>query len=403
MVCTFHCRFEKVIWHIPRLPYPVLVPVSKSPPFPSGVLFDEGKYLDIFAMFWPLRIVFTCFCVLAISAFCSAQIDLGAAEAYGILGRLSVTNTGSTVIVGDLGTGGTSVTGFYPPGIVNGSIIKGDATGTAFIDATSAFLALNASSSALDLTGVDLVNLSLPPGSYEFNSSAQLTGKLTLVGNGNPDAEWHFKMGSSLTTGAGSSVVLANGASSCRVYWAVGSSATLGTGTSFAGTIIAAASVTFVTDAVLTGRAFGMSATLRSNYLVIRLCGEIFVDCIDDDIAKLLEYILIESFLVNSIFVDPVLIKPINFKPIKFNPINIKHVDLTYSFTEHTPFKLIHCRLAFIECVLIKHICIKYIFIQYLIVKDILIKHLIIHNIVKYHCIARKAVIFLKLRASLPL
>ncbi|KAH6692892.1 hypothetical protein BKA61DRAFT_684016 [Leptodontidium sp. MPI-SDFR-AT-0119] len=222
----------------------------------------------------PVRRVYMLLCVLGISALCSAQINLGEAKSYGILGRLSVTNTGSTVINGGLRTGGTSVTGFYPPGIVNGNIVLGDATGAAFLDATAAYTNITAATPAVDLTGSDLGGMNLRPGTYTFSSTAQLTGTLTLNGTGSPNDQWYFQIGKALTTASAAAVIFVNGGKACRVYWAVGSAATLGTGTSFAGTIIAGASVTFDTSASLIRGAFGMSATvtLDSNLVTVPDC-----------------------------------------------------------------------------------------------------------------------------------
>jgi hypothetical protein len=74
-------------------------------------------------------------------------------------------------------------------------------------------------------------------------------------------------MGSTLTTASASSVNVINGGSACNVYWQVGSSATLGTTTSFAGNILALASITMNTGANLTGRALARNGavTLASN------------------------------------------------------------------------------------------------------------------------------------------
>jgi acyl-CoA thioesterase len=61
---------------------------------------------------------------------------------------------------------------------------------------------------------------------------------------------------STLTTAANNSdVILSGGATAEDVFWQVGSSATLGTTTTFAGTIMAQASVSLDTGATLNGRA----------------------------------------------------------------------------------------------------------------------------------------------------
>jgi ice-binding like protein len=94
-----------------------------------------------------------------------------------------------------------------------------------------------------------------------------LTGTLTLNALGNPNAVFIFRMGSTITTASASSVVLTNGGSPGNVFWQVGSSATLGTGTSFAGNILAVASITVTTGTSLTGRALALNGavTLDTN------------------------------------------------------------------------------------------------------------------------------------------
>ncbi|MAD86919.1 MAG: hypothetical protein CL912_28520 [Deltaproteobacteria bacterium] len=197
-------------------------------------------------------------------------MDLGTAEPYGIYGAASVTNTGATVINGDLGTGDTSVTGF-PPGIINGDLAIGGQTTTVDLDATAAFTTINGLSSDADLTGQDLGNQNLLPGTYTFSAAAQLTGTLTLVGTGAADDAWYFQIGTALTTASNSAVVLINGGQECQVFWAVGSSATIGLGTSLSGTILADQSVTFGTGASLAGRAFGLGATVTLDTNVVNV------------------------------------------------------------------------------------------------------------------------------------
>ena len=110
----------------------------------------------------------------------------------------------------------------------------------------------------VDLTGQDLGNKNLTPGTYHFSSSAGLTGPLTLSGFG----VYVFQIGSSLTTGSGSSVLLTNGAQACGVYWQVTSSATFGSATSFQGTVMALASISMNAGATLIGRALARNGAV---------------------------------------------------------------------------------------------------------------------------------------------
>ena len=113
-----------------------------------------------------------------------------------------------------------------------------------------------------DLTGQDLGGLTLTAGAYRFATSAQLTGALTLDAQGDPNAQFVFEIGSTLTTASASSVQLINGASPCNVYWQVGSSATLGSTTAFQGNMMALTSITLNNAATV--RAACSPATARS-------------------------------------------------------------------------------------------------------------------------------------------
>ena len=104
--------------------------------------------------------------------------------------------------------------------------------------------------------------MTLTPGVYCFDTSAQLTGDLVLDALGNPLAVWVFKIGSTLTTASGSSVSVINGGQALNVFWQVGSSATLGTTTRFSGNILAHVSVTLTNGASLIGRAFGLTGAV---------------------------------------------------------------------------------------------------------------------------------------------
>ncbi len=196
---------------------------------------------------------------------------LGTAGTFAVLAGTTVTNTGPTTLIGDLGVSpGTAATGF-PPGLVTGMIHTGtDAVAVqAQKDATAAYTTAAGQPCDVTLTGQDLGGKTLTPGVYCFASSAQLTGQLILDGQGNPSSVFIFQIGSTLTTASTASVVLINGAQPCssNIFWQVGSSATLGTRTSFTGNILALASITLNTGTVTNGGLYAQTGavTLDTN------------------------------------------------------------------------------------------------------------------------------------------
>lgn len=206
----------------------------------------------------------------------AAQIALGTAQNFGVLGGSAVTNTGATTVNGNVGVSpGTSVTGFPPGVVVGGAIHSNDAVAMqAQNDLTTAYNNIASTPCTVDLTGQNLGGLTLTPGVYCFSSSAQLTGALTLDALGNPNALFLFKIGSTLTTASSSSVTVINGGSACNhVFWQVGSSATLGTGTSFAGDILALTSITLTTGANTSGRTLARNGAVTLDTNNVNTCG----------------------------------------------------------------------------------------------------------------------------------
>ncbi|WIB75842.1 ice-binding family protein [Curtobacterium sp. MCPF17_002] len=183
-------------------------------------------------------------------------VNLGTAATYGVLGASTVTNTGPTVVNGDLGLSpGTSITGFgeAPDGVVNGRVHQTDAAAAqAQRDTTTAYgVAASLTPTRTGLT--ELNGLSLSPGVYSGGAlSLANTGALTLAGSA--DSVWVFQAASTLTIGSGTRITITGGASSCNVFWQVGSSATIGTGAQFRGTVLAQDSVTATTSATVVGR-----------------------------------------------------------------------------------------------------------------------------------------------------
>jgi len=213
------------------------------------------------------------FVLAASSVF--AQVTLGpTVGSFAVLGGSTVTNTGSTVVNGNLGVSpGSAVTGFPPGTVLGGTIHSNDATAIqAQNELTTAYNTAAGLPCTTDLTGIDLGGLTLTPGVYCFTSPAQLTGTLTLNSLGNPSASFLFKIGSTLTNASNSHVVMINGGSSCNVFWQVGSSATLGTTTTFNGNILALTSITLNTGTSVSGRALARNGAVTLDTNSITQC-----------------------------------------------------------------------------------------------------------------------------------
>ncbi len=198
---------------------------------------------------------------------------LGTATDFAVLAGSTVTNTGPTVVFGNVGVwAGSSITGF-PRGLVLGGTIHvtDGVAQQAQSDVTTAYNALASMAPDQNLSGQDLGGLTLTPGVYRYSAAAQLTGTLTLDGQGDPDALFVFQIVSALTTASNSMVTLINGASSCNVYWQVGSSAVLNTDTTFQGNILALTSISLKTGTtILDGRALARNGavTLETNLIL---------------------------------------------------------------------------------------------------------------------------------------
>jgi Ice-binding-like/Bacterial Ig-like domain len=194
-----------------------------------------------------------------------ATINLGSAGNFAVMATASISSTGPVVINGDVGLAPGTSQGI-PPAQVNGTIHVNDPIVTqaqadllaAFNDATSR------STNAQTLPG-NMGGLTFMPGLYVNSTSVLISGagpnnNVTLDAQGDPNAVFIFKMGSTLTTGVGSQVILAGGAKASHVFWQVDTSATIDVGSIFQGNVLAATSITINTGAAVTGSMFSGAA-----------------------------------------------------------------------------------------------------------------------------------------------
>ena len=195
----------------------------------------------------------------------TGPIDLGVADTFSVLAASEATNTGPSVLSGDLGvSGGTPPTGFGPPATIGGStyVGSGSLAADAQIDLDTAMS--TAASLTPTVTGLaNLTGMTLVPGVY--SGGALLLdggGSLRLDANGDTTAIWVFTASSTLITGGASEIILEDGASACNVFWLVGTSATFGTSTDFVGTVMAQETISDEGSSVVNGRLLANTAAV---------------------------------------------------------------------------------------------------------------------------------------------
>ncbi len=209
----------------------------------------------------------------ALRAEAAVPVPLGTAASFAVLGATpSVTNTGPSVLTGDLGISpALSLVGFTgpPDGTVIGAQHPGDAVADqAQLDLTTAYNQAAGQPSLVIPT--QLGGTAPVPGAYTDGPGGgglNLTGTITLNGGGSYDSVWVFQSTSDLITSG--VVALTNGAQACNVFWQVTSSASLGTGTVLAGTVMALTSITVVSGVTVQGRLLARNGTVTLDNDVI--------------------------------------------------------------------------------------------------------------------------------------
>lgn len=212
---------------------------------------------------------------ITIPAQTSSQtaVALSSASNLAVLSGAGITNTGATVITGDMGLSPGSSVGGFPPGILNGTLhINNNIATQAKLDLTAAYndAAGRTSTDKVYIAG-NIGGLTLSPGLYKSTSSLAISsGDVTFDAKGDPNAVFIIQIASAFTTTAGRKVILSGGALAENIFWQVGSSATFGTTSVMKGTVMAMQSISFNTGATLDGRALARngSVTMQGNTIV---------------------------------------------------------------------------------------------------------------------------------------
>jgi len=204
-------------------------------------------------------------------------IELGLAEGFAVLAGSGITSTGITTVSGTSGAdvGSSPTPTFTDNGKFSTEGILYTELDHAVTEAKKDLQVAFDQAIAQTATHTGVMVLGghhLKPGVYHSGSTMDLAVNetLTLDAEGDESAVFIFQAESALTTVTGSSIDLINGAQASNVFWYVGSSATLGTHSRFEGTIMASASITAATGAIINGRLLALNAavTLDTNSIV---------------------------------------------------------------------------------------------------------------------------------------
>jgi len=181
-------------------------------------------------------------------------VDLGAAETFAILAGGGVTDTGPSVILGDVGTHPLPAIPDTLDREASGSVDRAGAKSQqAQRDLASAFASVAALPRGGTISLEDDRTL-LPGVCFVPDARQGVAASLTLDGQDTPNPVWIFVVANDLVTAPGSTITLVNGAQACNVFWRVGGSAMLASGSTFAGSILAMTSVTVGSSVTIAGR-----------------------------------------------------------------------------------------------------------------------------------------------------
>ena len=192
---------------------------------------------------------------------------LGRAATYSVFGS-AVTNTGTSLLSGDLGSFEVAALTGFPTGSVLGETHAGDAVASAVPPDFQAAYADALGRTPTTEFKDDQAGKTFQAGVHRTAAAFELSagGVLTLDAQGDPNAVFIFQVNGALSPAAGSSIRLANGAQAANVYWQVNGAASTGESSRFVGTILANGAITIGSGGTLNGRALASGAvTLASN------------------------------------------------------------------------------------------------------------------------------------------
>jgi hypothetical protein len=201
--------------------------------------------------------------LLSLPSLLSAQApSLGTAADFVLFSSNgAVTNSGISLLTGNIGSNNGAVTGF---GNVNGVMHSGDgATLTCAGDLLTAYTLLDNAIPTFFPAPLLGNGDTLEAGVYSITANTSLNLNLYLDALGDPNAVFIFQIEAPFSTNPASEIKLINGAQACNVFWKVEGLVSMAAGTKMRGNVIANnAAIDINTGAELEGRALSTAGAV---------------------------------------------------------------------------------------------------------------------------------------------
>jgi hypothetical protein len=185
----------------------------------------------------------------------------------------TVANTGTTNVIGSIGTNSVTVLGFNTLGVVGNIHSIPDAiTAQASLDLNTLYTYLNSLPHDIELQFPALFgfNQVLTPNVYLMNAATVLNDTIFLNAQGNSSAIFVIRIMGALTTGASPQVVLVGGTQAENVFWQVEGAATISSNSNFSGIIVANNGAIVLDDGVVVnGRLFSLNRNITTTNAII--------------------------------------------------------------------------------------------------------------------------------------
>lgn len=209
-----------------------------------------------------LLITFILGLILTPNIFLAQAPNLGTSANFVTFSSVgAVTNKGTSLVTGDVGTNSGSSTGF---GNVNG--IMNDNNGSSAqcsADVLIAYQELNNETPTFFIAPLLGNGQVLISGVYSVSGASTINQDLILDAENDADAVFIFQIGGPLSTAANTKVKLINGAKACNVFWKVEGLVDMAAQTSMKGTVIANnAAINMNTNDTLEGRLLTTSGAI---------------------------------------------------------------------------------------------------------------------------------------------